>query len=73
MKATLEFNLPEEESDFNRSVQGKYLHFALLDFDNQLRSWIKHGHQFSTADEALLEARDFFYKCLENENIKLHD
>lgn len=32
-------------------------HSFLSDLDNQLRSWLKHGHNFLSADEALSSVR----------------
>lgn len=73
MKAILEFNLPDEEFDFKKASEGKYLHFAVSEFDNQLRAWIKHGHQFKDADEALREVRSLLHRSLDEENISIHD
>ena len=73
MKATLEFSLPDEEFEFKKATQGKYLYFAISEFDNQLRNWIKHGHQFNDADEALNEVRSMLHRSLEEENISIHD
>ena len=53
MKAILEFDLPEEEYEFNRAVQSKNLSGAMLDIEHQLRSWYKYGHEFKDADEAV--------------------
>lgn len=73
MKATLEFNLPEEEFDFKKATQGKNLYFAVSEFDNQLRNWIKHGHEFKDADEVLNEIRSMLHRSLEDENVFIHE
>jgi methionyl-tRNA synthetase len=73
MKAILEFNLPDEEFDFKRATQGKYLYFAICEFDDELRNWIKHGHKFKGADEALNEIRSMLHRGLQDENISIHD
>ena len=41
--ATLRFNLPEEESEFNAANQGRLAKVALWDIDQRLRSLLKHG------------------------------
>lgn len=41
--ATLRFNLPEEESEFNAANQGRLAKVALWDIDQKLRSLLKHG------------------------------
>ena len=43
MKATLEFNLPEEEAEFNHSKNGSKFASAIRELDNHLRGKIKHG------------------------------
>lgn len=43
MKATLEFNLPEEASDHMDAVKGWAWKALVFDFDQQLRSWVKYG------------------------------
>lgn len=41
--ATLRFNLPEEELEFNAANQGRLAKIALWDIDQKLRSLLKHG------------------------------
>jgi hypothetical protein len=43
MKATLEFNLPEEQSDFDLAVNGAKAQSALYDMDQWLRSQTKYA------------------------------
>ena len=43
MKATLEFNLPEEQSEFERATKGGEAFLALWDIDMELRNMVKHG------------------------------
>ena len=71
MKGTLEFNLPEEREDHSLAIHG--LDFALVcwDMDTKLRGWLKHGHKFKTADEAIESARENLFELLENYNVNL--
>ena len=42
MKATLEFNLPEDQIDFEMATQGLSMHSALWEMDQWLRSQYKY-------------------------------
>jgi len=59
MKAILEFNLPEDAALHKWAVASADMASEIMDLDNNLRSWIKHGHQFKDADEALRTVREF--------------
>ncbi len=41
--ATLQFNLPEEQSGFHTAIKGSKYQAALCTLDQELRSLIKHG------------------------------
>ena len=53
MKATLEYNLPEEQDLYIGACQGVNIKSVVRDIDNEMRNWLKHGHSFKSADEAL--------------------
>lgn len=53
MKATLEFDLPEDHHEHLLAIHGVNLHGALWNLDQQLRTWVKHGHKFKSTEEAL--------------------
>lgn len=53
MKATLEFNLPEESNQHLVAVRSMDLAIEMQGAWEQVRSWLKHGHSFKTPDEAL--------------------
>jgi len=53
MKATLEFELPEDEAELKISVQAMELLCSLRDFYDRLRTLKKHGHGYQSADEAI--------------------
>jgi hypothetical protein len=73
MKAKLEYNLPEDQSQFDAACKAIDLRSAVSDFDHELRDWIKHGHNFKTADEALDKVRDIFFICLNSYGINIHE
>ena len=58
MKATLTFNLPEDNDEFTLAQRGREYYSYLWDLDQDLRSWLKHGHQFKSVDEALERIRE---------------
>lgn len=52
MKATLEFQLPEESNEHLRAVQAGYAWSALHDIDYMLRNLLKHGDdRYKTVEE----------------------
>jgi hypothetical protein len=52
MKATLEFNLPEEQTEFIRASRADIAWAKLHDIDMQLRNWMKYGgHEFKSVEE----------------------
>ncbi len=58
MKAVLEFSLPEEEEDFRIAVNATLFQQSLWDIDENLRLWLKHGHEFTDTADALQAIRD---------------
>ena len=64
-KVILEFNLPEENVDFQAAILG--LNWALVawDLDVDLRNWIKYGHPFTSADEALDAIRERLLRLMD--------
>jgi len=55
MKVTMEFELPEQESEFNRAVHGARMALMIHHFMELLRVRYKHKHDLS--DEAREECR----------------
>jgi len=43
MKATLTFNLPEENDEFILATRGSNLYRAIWDYDQELRKLLKYG------------------------------
>ena len=59
MKATLEFNLPEDQIDFDLAVNGTKAQSALWEMDQYLRNELKYSDDRSSEDLKLLqEVRD---------------
>jgi len=58
MKATLEFNLPEDDAEHVRSVNASAAWSALYDIDNRIRGIIKYGlNEESSYEQELAEIR----------------
>jgi hypothetical protein len=71
MKATLEFNLPEEQPEFDLATSAGRMHSALWDFSQWLRSQYKYT-ELPEAESAYLEkVRAEFYRILNDENVEL--
>tara|TARA_B100000949_G_C14151935_1_gene395205 strand:+ start:166 stop:390 length:225 start_codon:yes stop_codon:yes gene_type:complete len=65
MKATLEFNLPEDKEEFN--VASKAMDWAVLawDIDQQCRNWIKYEEKRQEAVEDVLQSiRDMIHDAM---------
>ena len=58
MKAKLEFNLPEDNQDFKLAQRGKDYFCVIWDVLNEIRSYLKYGHQFKSVEECLEVIRD---------------
>lgn len=43
MKATLEFNLPDDNDAFKLATEAQNIHFLLLECHERIRSYLKHG------------------------------
>lgn len=71
MIATLQFNLPEDQHEYEVAVQAPKVQSFLWDFSNQLRSWYKYHHDFKDADDALEKIREEFYNLLNQHNINI--
>ena len=58
MKAILEFNLPEDEEQFNTASKGMDWALVAWDMDQILRDKLKHGDLFPNTRAELEKIRD---------------
>jgi len=67
MKATLEFNLPEDQSQFDIAVSASKMYAALWDIEQFLRNKLEYmGDDLSQAELSQLEEiQNEFYKILD--------
>jgi flavin-dependent dehydrogenase len=66
MKATLEFNLPEEKDEYNFANNGVNYYITLVEFDNWLRSEYKYN-----GNEAMFEVRKKLNEFINENNVKI--
>jgi hypothetical protein len=73
MKGILEFDLPDDESDFHDAIGGTDAHCALRELSELLRSRYKYGKPMdvNTPDEAYAELRAEFFDILDSHSINL--
>jgi hypothetical protein len=75
MKAILEFNLPDDEYEYNLARDAWRFKSVLIDMDNWLRNKVKYQEDVLSEDEykAYCECRDKFTQLINEENINLYD
>lgn len=71
MKALLRFDLPEDERDYELVIQAPKTQRFLWAFNEQLRSWYKYHHDFTSADDALNKIREEFYRLLNEHDVNI--
>ena len=71
MKVTFEFNLPEEQNEYDVMNQSRKVQSFLWDFSQQLRAWRKYHHDFKDADDALDKIREEFYRLINEQQINI--
>ncbi len=58
MEGVLHYNLPEEEQDFKLAQRGKDYFKFLWDLDQELRNWLKYGHNFKSPNKVMEKIRE---------------
>ena len=71
MKATLEFNLPEENQEHLDAINGTSWKITLSNFDNTFRCYLKHGHNFSDIKNCLDSLRKQLHEDIEDNGLRL--
>jgi hypothetical protein len=75
MKAILEFQLPDDEYEYNLATNAWKFKSVLIDMDNWLRHKTKYSVDELSDDEhkAYWECRDKLNELINEENINLYD
>jgi len=73
MKVTLEFELPDEQSDFDSAMNGYKWELAVWDMNQYLRSVIKYAPDETSEEvfKALDKVRDELFNILDNYNLEI--
>lgn len=73
MKAILEFNLPEDQPEFNTALQGSDWKHVCWQMDQYLRKEIKYNDDNSDYKiNALQKVRDELYRFMNENNVDLY-
>ena len=71
MKVIFEFDLPEDNREYEVVNQAQKMQSLLWDFAQQLRSWRKYGHTFKDAGDALEKITKDFYGLVDNHGVNI--
>jgi REP element-mobilizing transposase RayT len=71
MKAIFEFNLPEDQVEYEVMSQSMKTKSFLWQFSQQLRNWQKYGHDFTDSSDALDTIRKEFYRLIDEYEVKI--
>jgi hypothetical protein len=69
MKAVLEFDLPEDQDDFQAAINGNNYKSAIWNFDQLLRSEMKYKELSDQTYKAYKYCREELRKILEEDNL----
>jgi len=71
MRATLEFQIPEESEEHQTAVDGWKWRALVQDMDNGLRLRIKHGTDSGEVKDALQLVRDALHKAADDNGVSV--
>lgn len=71
MRAILQYNLPDDQHEYEVAIQAPRVQSFLWDFSQQLRSWYKYHNDFKDANDALNKIRDEFYRLLNEHQVNI--
>jgi len=72
MKATLEFNLPEDREEHLMAVNALELYLSLWDIDQYLRKKMKYGDLKQDKYEVYEEIRNQLHEIMDHYNVKFN-
>jgi hypothetical protein len=71
MKATIEFDLTEEQELFNDACNGHKYKYVLDKLDQEMRSILKYGEKTQEVYDEIQKLRDILYELMHDQNIGL--
>jgi len=72
MKATLEFNLPEEQAEHYCAIKGADMLNVLWELKAELRSMLKYGDLPEQQYEIVEKIQDFLMSSLDDNDVNLN-
>ena len=75
MKAILEFNLPEDQPEFNNAIKGGDWNHICWQMDQYLRTNTKYASDDTSEEviETLTDVREFFNNLMIENNVDLYE
>ena len=74
MKAILEFNLPEDQPEFNTAIKGSDWKHVCWEMEQYLRKEIKYNDSLSEEQLKVYEGvREEFYGFMDENNVDLYE
>ena len=70
-QVVMKFTLPRDKEWFEASYYGIDWRAVVEEMDEQIHSWIKHGHNFKSVEEALEAMQDFLQESMSARNLSL--
>jgi len=71
MLVKFEFNLPDDQREYEVMSQANNMQSFLWDFSQQLRAWRKYDNNFQNGDDALEKITDEFYRLLNQYTVNI--
>jgi hypothetical protein len=71
MKVKLEYNLPDDQFEFECAVKSNKMFFALTEIKDEIRSFIKYQELKENQYEIIDKLRDRFHEILSDNEINL--
>ena len=74
MKAILEFNLPDDQIDFNFATRGGKYYCALWEMDQWLRSQVKYNESLTDEQhDTYQKCREQLRECMSDNDVSFND
>lgn len=71
MKVTFEFNLPDDQDEYDVVNQANKMQSLLWNFSQELRSYRTNGHAFTDANNALEQITKDFYELVDRHGVNI--
>lgn len=71
MKVTFEFNLPDDQDEYDVVNQANKMQSLLWNFSQELRSYRTNGHVFTDANNALEQITKYFYGLADHYGVNI--